>query len=98
MYSGLIAGNHECDVVLRHNCNNQPRPQPLCTILQVKAILLGDSLGWTLTSRDVDLPELQGEPDDIARDKCQLASERVRITCVVLLFNMIIDTYSICDA
>ncbi|CAI8041586.1 Inosine triphosphate pyrophosphatase [Geodia barretti] len=43
---------------------------------EVRAIL-GESLGWTLTSRDVDLPELQGEPEDIARDKCLLASERV---------------------
>ena len=46
-------------------------------MFKVKAIL-GDSLGWTLTSRDVDLPELQGEPEDIARDKCQLAVEKVR--------------------
>ena len=47
---------------------------------EVRAIL-GDSLGWTLTSRDVDLPELQGEPEEIARDKCQLATEKV---CVLL--------------
>lgn len=46
-------------------------------MFQVRAIL-GDTLGWTLTSRDVDLPELQGEPEEIARDKCQLATEKVR--------------------
>ena len=45
-------------------------------MFQVRAIL-GDTLGWTLTSRDVDLPELQGEPEEIARDKCQLAMEKV---------------------
>ena len=45
-------------------------------VFQVRAIL-GDTLEWTLTSRDVDLPELQGEPEEIARDKCQLATEKV---------------------
>ena len=43
---------------------------------QVQAIL-GDSIPWAMTSRDVDLPELQGEPEDIAREKCQLAVEKV---------------------
>jgi len=34
---------------------------------------LGDSVP-NLTNRKVDLPELQGEPQDISKEKCRLAA------------------------
>lgn len=45
--------------------------------LEEVCAIVGESIPWCLESRDVDLPELQGEPDDIARDKCRLAAEKV---------------------
>jgi inosine triphosphate pyrophosphatase len=30
------------------------------------------------TARQVDLPELQGEPEDIAREKCRIAAEALQ--------------------
>eukprot|EP00611_Tribonema_gayanum_P018965 TRINITY_DN3230_c1_g1_i1.p2 TRINITY_DN3230_c1_g1~~TRINITY_DN3230_c1_g1_i1.p2 ORF type:complete len:296 (+),score=116.66 TRINITY_DN3230_c1_g1_i1:71-889(+) len=38
--------------------------------------ILGASLPFELTSAKVDLPELQGEPADIAREKCRIAAAR----------------------
>ncbi|KAG5191467.1 putative inosine triphosphate pyrophosphatase [Tribonema minus] len=38
--------------------------------------ILGASLPFELTSAKVNLPELQGEPADIAREKCRIATER----------------------
>jgi inosine triphosphate pyrophosphatase len=32
---------------------------------------------FELTNTKIDLPELQGEPSDIAREKCRLAAEKV---------------------
>jgi len=48
---------------------------------EVKQILQAGSekLPFTVTSRKVDLPELQGEsPEEIAREKCKLAAEQVQ--------------------
>lgn len=40
---------------------------------------------------DVDLPEFQGEPDEVAREKCKLAAERLKCPVVTedtsLCFN-----------
>ena len=45
---------------------------------EVTAILrAGGELPFEVTARKVDLPELQGEPPDIARAKCRLAAEQV---------------------
>ena len=45
---------------------------------QVVAILeAGTPLPFALKAAELDLPELQGEPDDIARDKCRLAAQQV---------------------
>jgi len=44
---------------------------------EVRAILGGESLPVELTSRKLDLPELQGEPEEISARKCELASEQV---------------------
>jgi len=45
---------------------------------QVVAILeSGEPLPFTIQAADLDLPELQGEPEAIAREKCRLAAEQV---------------------
>ena len=43
---------------------------------EVRAIL-GSAFPFPLANRAVDLPELQGEPEAIAVEKCRLASEQV---------------------
>jgi inosine triphosphate pyrophosphatase len=43
----------------------------------VVAILGGESLPVAIVSQSVDLPELQGEPIDIAAEKCRLAAAQV---------------------
>ena len=35
------------------------------------------ALPFTLTNTKIDLPELQGEPEEISREKCRLAAEQV---------------------
>lgn len=47
---------------------------------EVKRILGGDGsadLPFTITNRKVDLPELQGDPIDIAKEKCSIAAREV---------------------
>lgn len=47
-------------------------------LAEVAAILgSGGTLPFALTSAAVDLPELQGDPADVARAKCRLAAERL---------------------
>ncbi|WAR23239.1 ITPA-like protein, partial [Mya arenaria] len=33
-------------------------------------------------SKDIDLPEYQGEPEDVARSKCELAAEHIKGPCL----------------
>nr|AAM93951.1 inosine triphosphatase [Griffithsia japonica] len=61
---------------------------------EVSQILNADSsqTPFTITSQKVDLPELQGDPDDIVREKCRIAvGERSRALTLVedtcLCFN-----------
>eukprot|EP01113_Clastostelium_recurvatum_P040081 TRINITY_DN6198_c0_g1_i2.p1 TRINITY_DN6198_c0_g1~~TRINITY_DN6198_c0_g1_i2.p1 ORF type:complete len:190 (+),score=17.93 TRINITY_DN6198_c0_g1_i2:18-587(+) len=42
---------------------------------EVRAIL-GDS--FNIVSQNIDLPELQGEPQDISREKCRLAYSQIK--------------------
>jgi inosine triphosphate pyrophosphatase len=44
---------------------------------EVRAILGADDLPVRITSQKVDLPELQGEPEEISAEKCRLAAEQV---------------------
>ena len=47
---------------------------------QVVAILESqseDPLPFSIQAADLDLPELQGEPEDIAKEKCRLAAQQV---------------------
>eukprot|EP01134_Creolimax_fragrantissima_P005453 CFRG5453T1 len=39
--------------------------------------ILGNSV-QNLTSKKIDLPELQGEPEEISREKCILAAEQIK--------------------
>ena len=39
--------------------------------------ILGDSLPFELISIKLDLPELQGEPDEVSVEKCKLAAKQV---------------------
>jgi len=39
--------------------------------------ILGDNFPMKIVAQKVDLPELQGEPDDISREKCKLAAKEV---------------------
>lgn len=46
--------------------------------LQVVAILAqGSELPFEVVARSLDLPELQGTPEDIAREKCKAAAQQV---------------------
>lgn len=54
---------------------------------EVKTIL-GDSLkGYRLVSQKVDLPELQGTPEEVSAEKCKLAAAQVGMTifCWIIL-------------
>ena len=45
---------------------------------QVVAILeAGRPLPFTVKAANLDLPELQGEPQEIAKEKCRLAAQQV---------------------
>jgi inosine/xanthosine triphosphate pyrophosphatase family protein len=37
--------------------------------------ILGSSLPYNLQSTKLDLPELQGEPEEVSKSKCKLAAE-----------------------
>ena len=39
--------------------------------------ILGDTLPFDIISRKIDLPELQGEPEEVSREKCRLAAQQV---------------------
>eukprot|EP00462_Mataza_sp_D1_P026376 CAMPEP_0175149016 /NCGR_PEP_ID=MMETSP0087-20121206/16978_1 /TAXON_ID=136419 /ORGANISM="Unknown Unknown, Strain D1" /LENGTH=223 /DNA_ID=CAMNT_0016434599 /DNA_START=14 /DNA_END=686 /DNA_ORIENTATION=+ len=52
--------------------------------LQEVGEILGDTVP-NLTNRGLDLPELQGEPEDIAKEKCQLASKALDFPAVVMV-------------
>mmetsp|Transcript_66584 Transcript_66584/g.130941 ORF Transcript_66584/g.130941 Transcript_66584/m.130941 type:complete len:239 (+) Transcript_66584:23-739(+) len=40
--------------------------------------ILGDTLPFNIVSQKIDLPELQGEPDEVSSEKCRLAVEKVQ--------------------
>ncbi|KAG7177730.1 inosine triphosphate pyrophosphatase-like [Homarus americanus] len=53
--------------------------------------ILGDSFPFRIESRKIDLPEYQGEADDVSRDKCKAAGELIKAPVIVedtcLCFN-----------
>jgi len=40
--------------------------------------ILGDDFPFTLVSQKIDLPELQGEPEEVVKEKCKLAADIVK--------------------
>jgi inosine triphosphate pyrophosphatase len=44
---------------------------------EVRTILGGEALPFDIVSRKLDLPELQGEPEEISAQKCNLAAKEV---------------------
>jgi inosine triphosphate pyrophosphatase len=46
--------------------------------LQEVIAILGDSFPFELVPVKLDLPELQGEPEEVSVEKCRLAAERIR--------------------
>jgi len=59
--------------------------------LKEVAAILGPSFPWKVVSKKIDLPEFQGEPDEISREKCKIAAEEVKGPVIVedtcLCFN-----------
>lgn len=59
-------------------------------LLEFKQIL-GEDFPYEITVDDIDLPEYQGEPEDVAREKCKLATQHIRGPCLTedtsLCFN-----------
>jgi len=53
--------------------------------------ILGEGFPFKITNQDIDLPEYQGEPDDVSRQKCQSAFEILKRPVIVedtcLCFN-----------
>jgi inosine triphosphate pyrophosphatase len=62
----------------------------LCRLEEVIAIL-GNDFPFTLVSQKLDLPELQGEPDEVSKEKCKVAADIVKGPVIVedtsLCFN-----------
>ena len=52
--------------------------------LEEVVAILGDRFPFPLASVALDLPELQGEPEFVAREKCRLAAEQVRGPVLVM--------------
>lgn len=53
--------------------------------IQVIAILeAGQPLPFSVKAANLDLPELQGEPEDIAKEKCRLAAQQVPAFSLVM--------------
>lgn len=64
--------------MLRSFAWNDRANASLLLVMQVVAILeSGDPLPFTIQAADLDLPELQGEPEEIAAEKCRLAAQQV---------------------
>ncbi|CAL1544335.1 unnamed protein product [Lymnaea stagnalis] len=71
------------------------QPIILCTgnKNKVKEIIdiFGEDFPYKVENQDIDLPEYQGEPEDIARAKCELAAQHVKgpvlVEDVSLCFN-----------
>ena len=66
------------------NCNHFQMSRKVITFVTGNAkkleefqAILGSSFPHSLVSRDVDLPEYQGSPEDVVREKCREAARRI---------------------
>jgi hypothetical protein len=65
-------------------------PVLLSTLQQVVAILAaGHELPFKVEPAKLDLPELQGEPEEISIEKCRKAAKQVRLSAGVLLCMLV---------
>ncbi|XP_046845322.1 inosine triphosphate pyrophosphatase-like [Xenia sp. Carnegie-2017] len=53
--------------------------------------MLGEQFPWNLIAKNIDLPEFQGEPDEISIEKCKIAAKEIKGPVIVedtcLCFN-----------
>lgn len=54
-----------------------PRSPCLCPLQEVNAILASSKAPFLVVSKKIDLPELQGEPEEVSAEKCKLAAAAV---------------------
>ncbi len=84
--TALLAGSVRAMTTLTIVTGNAKKLEEVTAILQK-----GSPLPFTIGNQALDLPELQGEPDEIAREKGKLAAEAARgpIMCedTLLCFN-----------
>lgn len=52
--------------------------------LEEVTAMLGPDFPFTVVAQNVDLPELQGEPNEIAKQKCFLAAEKMNFAPVLV--------------
>lgn len=57
---------------------NQNKLREVAQILASSKDQVDSSPRFNLVSKKIDLPELQGEPEEIAREKCLLAAKQVK--------------------
>jgi hypothetical protein len=75
-----IFSNHPtAPTILKHpHRPNLQSPPPRAVAAQVVAILAaGSQLPFSVEPAKLDLPELQGEPEDISKEKCRIAAKQV---------------------
>lgn len=49
----------------------------VCTCQVVAILAAGQALPFSVEAAKLDLPELQGDPEDISKEKCRLAAKQV---------------------
>ena len=78
--TALLAGSVRAMTTLTFVTGNAKKLEEVTAILQK-----GSPLPFTIGNQALDLPELQGEPDEIAREKGKLAAEAAKgpIMCEV---------------
>lgn len=69
--SNVITQMHAIPPVVQFATGNKKKLEEVVAILSS-----GDPLPCRVEACSIDLPELQGEPEDIAKEKCRLAAEK----------------------
>ena len=59
---------------------NAKKLEEVRAILAARADGGGAEFPFDVVSRKIDLPELQGDPDEVSKEKCKLAAARLRLT------------------
>lgn len=57
---------------------NAKKLEEVRAILAAQAASAGKDLPYSVCNKKIDLPELQGEPVEVAKEKCRLAALQVR--------------------